>query len=171
MADEEPCSPHGWTLDTLEKFMSDKIAALDRFCVTNFAQSKERVDMALAASDKAIVKAENTTEKRFEGVNEFRSALSDQSATLLPRSEYTVQHKALEDRVVVLGNIVTRMTGKSEGIGNVGSVTLAVLVGVSSLCAIAALGLELFRHEAVPQPVIQYVPAPTAVPAPITVPR
>lgn len=88
----EHCSPHGWTLDTLEKHLSQQIGALDKFCSAAFAQSKERVDMALAASDKAITKAELTTDKRFEGVNEFRAALSDQANSFMPRSEYSVQH-------------------------------------------------------------------------------
>jgi hypothetical protein len=60
------------------------------------------VKNALDTSEKAIIKAETATERRFEGVNEFRQTLADQATMLMPRSEYTVQHKALEDKVSVL---------------------------------------------------------------------
>ena len=44
-------------------------------------------------------KAQASTEKRFESVNEFRAQLNDQAATFLPRSEYQVQHGAIVDKV------------------------------------------------------------------------
>jgi hypothetical protein len=102
--------------------------------------------MALAASDKAITKAEVTTEKRFEGVNEFRAALSDQSATLLPRSEYAVQHKAVVDQVNILSDIVTKMTGRGEGMGTLGTILIGAMVGLNSLVALAALAFAVVRH-------------------------
>jgi hypothetical protein len=40
---------------------------------------------ALAASEKAIIKSEASSEKRFEAVNEFRQQLSDQSRAYMPR--------------------------------------------------------------------------------------
>ena len=58
------------------------------------------VKSALDTSEKAIIKAESATERRFEGVNEFRQTLADQASRLMPRSEYTVQHQALEDKVI-----------------------------------------------------------------------
>jgi len=150
MADtDSPCSPHGWTLDTLEKHLTEKINSLDRFCTASFAQSKERVDMALAASDKAITKAEQTTEKRFEGVNEFRSALSDQSSLMLTRTEYQAQQQTINERVSMLTDAVTkidsRMVGKHEALGGTGVMIVGTAVVISALISIASLLVSLLR--------------------------
>ncbi len=132
------------------RFILSKIEALDRFCVTNFAQAKERVDMALAASDKAIVKAEAATEKRFEGVNEFRAALGDQANRLMPRAEYDVQHRALEEKVDNLNKIVSQNAaitrGKREGIGSIGAVIIGSASVVGVLIALGTLLVIFFRH-------------------------
>ena len=42
-----------------------------------FHAMKVAIDAALAAADRAVNKAEQSTEKRFEGVNEFRATLAD----------------------------------------------------------------------------------------------
>lgn len=76
-----------------------------------FALMEKNINVAMTASDKAVTKAETATEKRFESVNEFRETLRDQAATLMPRAEYDVQHKALEEKL----NVFIRSTAnKSE---------------------------------------------------------
>jgi len=166
-------SSHGWTLDTLERYLSSKIDALDRYCSTNFTQSKERVDMALAAADKAVTKAEIATEKRFDGVNEFRGAMADQSKAFMPRAEYEVQRAAVNDALGRLDGVTTtlveRAAGKREGISGIGAILIGGATIFSSLAAAAAVVISLW-HQTV-QPTVQYVPAPTAIPAPVTVPR
>lgn len=71
-----------------------KAEALDRLTDSKFITLRtlvdsqaEKVALALTASDKAVAKAELASDKRFEGVNEFREQLRDQAATLMPRSE------------------------------------------------------------------------------------
>src|SRR5258708_4915140 len=115
---QPPCSPHGWTLDTLEKHLTEQINFLrilveehDERNKERFAASKESVVSALAAADKALIKAELSSEKRFEGVNEFRATLADQAANLMPRSEYTVQHRALEEKVNILTSQYSNIQG------------------------------------------------------------
>lgn len=80
-------------LDEREERNKERFAAMEKFMTG-----------VLAASDKAIIKAETATEKRFESVNEFRAALQDQTSTLVPRSEYNVHHKALLDTITVLAD-------------------------------------------------------------------
>ena len=50
------------------------------------------------SASKAIEKADAATERRFEGVNEFRAQLSDQAARFVTRDELG----ALEDKLVGL---------------------------------------------------------------------
>lgn len=54
---------------------------------TALIAAEKAVNAALAASEKAVIKAETASEKRFENVNEFRAALSDQQRLFMPRSE------------------------------------------------------------------------------------
>jgi hypothetical protein len=78
------------------------------------------VGLALSAADKAVLKAETATEKRFESVNEFRQTLSDQTRSFLRISEHTVEMTAVNERLsrtddalrqlqVWQGNIAGRM--------------------------------------------------------------
>ena len=112
-----------------------------------FAAIRAAVDTALASADRATSKAEAATEKRFEGVNEFRATLSDQATHLLPRGEYAAQHAALSDRLGALDDRVSRLTvelsqlaargaGKSEGLGIAGTLAVSGIAFVASLVAI-----------------------------------
>jgi hypothetical protein len=88
-----------WTVATLKEHHDAKITALEKQLTLSINSVKDNIAVALAASEKAIGKAELASERRFEGVNEFRATLSDQAATFLPRAEYSVQHKSMADRL------------------------------------------------------------------------
>ncbi len=66
---------------------------------TSMDAQAEKVALALAASDKAVTKAEIATEKRFESVNEFRAQLQDQTRTFVAREEANVLFKAMQDKL------------------------------------------------------------------------
>jgi hypothetical protein len=87
----------GWTLDTLFIHFEYRIADNDKRYEEQFKARAKAVDIAMQANDKALRIAAFDIEKRFASVNEFRQALEDQTSTYMPRSEYIVQHKALED--------------------------------------------------------------------------
>lgn len=163
------CSPHGWTLDTLEKYLSSEISGIketlreqDDRNRERFAAAKEQVTLALVGADKAITKADIATEKRFEGVNEFRQTLADQASNLMPRAEYTVQHQALSEKV---GLIDTRFTErvtlvdnrllkletsgftKTEiGAKNVSTIVAIVSVAYGVIASFGILATFLLRH-------------------------
>lgn len=119
-------------LDEREERTKERFTAMDR-----------SVSAALTSSDKAISKAETATEKRFDGVNEFRDTLRDQAATLLSRSEYLIQNKALEARFTQIedkvSTIENRTIGKKEGLSFVGQIVLgAIALGATSAAFITA---------------------------------
>lgn len=60
---------------------------------------KSDVDAAMAAFEKATLKAEAATEKRFEAVNAFRAQLSDQQTQLVQKSEVDIRFEALEKKL------------------------------------------------------------------------
>ncbi len=118
-------------LDEREERTKERFLAMDK-----------GVSAALVAADKAVSKAEIATEKRFEGVNEFRETLRDQAATLMPRSEYFVQHQALIDRVGLLEKRSTESMGLTRGFGIIGS----ALVGLASAAAALVVAYLGWRH-------------------------
>lgn len=100
----------------------------------------DKVALALAAADKAVTKAEIANEKRFDGVNEFRSQLNDQARTFLTRNEAEqalmgAQHErdALKQRIDKLETKADRAAGRTEGLGAgwsilIGAVGLVVAI-------------------------------------------
>ncbi len=112
-----------WTVETLKEFVEQR-----------FTDSDKAIQAALASAEKAVGKAETASEKRFDSVNEFRAQLSDQAATLMTRTEYITNHKALEDKI---GDLTDRMN-RSDG-SNAGS---EVTIG-KIYAAIGAVGVVL----------------------------
>ena len=62
-------------------------------------QRDKQVDAAIAAAALATSKAESATEKRFEGVNEFRAALDDASKRQVPRAEYAQALNQIDEKI------------------------------------------------------------------------
>ena len=97
---------------------------------------EKNVNNRLEQMDKAVCKAEAATEKRFEGVNEFRLQLSDQARTFLPRQEYEQAHKNVVDKIEELKTRFDKVENMKQG-GNV--VWAYVLSGMSLIGAIIAI--------------------------------
>jgi len=93
-----------------------KIESNDRLYNQKFISTTEATTVALDSADKAVNKAEVATEKRFEGVNEFRATLQDQQRTLMPRAELEVTISGLHDRIEKTENRLTRQEGLKSGI-------------------------------------------------------
>ena len=131
----KPCTPEALQarINALEKMLDERE---DR-TKERFISMEKSVITALLTSDKAVSKAESATERRFEGVNEFRKTLADQAAMLMPRSEYNVQHTALMERTAGLerrvGTIEDRGLGKNEGLGFIGQIILGVIALLSAM--------------------------------------
>jgi len=62
-------------------------------------QRDKHIDQAIQAAAIATTKAEAATERRFEGVNEFRAALSDLAALQVPRAEFTLALSQINSKI------------------------------------------------------------------------
>jgi hypothetical protein len=111
----------GWTFETLLAHLHAVLREMDlryqqRFDSQQRALEDARVtdakavQAALSASEKAVIKAETATEKRFEAVNEFRSTLSDQAQHFASRTEVQALLSGLADRVEALDKKFTDKT-------------------------------------------------------------
>ena len=66
---------------------------------TALAAQKELTSAAFASSEKANAKTEDAQSSYNERTNELRGAMSDQSKTLLPRSEADARFSSLEEKI------------------------------------------------------------------------
>lgn len=110
----------------MKDLMDERHAAQIRSFEQQRDNALDSIRAALDASQQAVNKAEIATEKRFEGVNEFRQQLSDQTRNFMTRDEVNVridgqgsliarnteQLSALELR---LTSRLDTMTGQSSG--------------------------------------------------------
>ncbi len=128
-----------WTVDTLKEHLDAIVAANDTRYEQRFVDQKVAVDAALNAAERAVMKAETATERRFEGVNEFRAQLADQQRTFLPRAEYEARHNTVTDRLDLLERSQAMETGHQLGaaqmigyvIGVIGVLTAIITVIVT----------------------------------------
>jgi len=66
---------------------------------TALAAQKELTSAAFASSEKANAKTEDAQSSYNERTNELRGAMSDQSKTLLPRSEAEARFSSMEEKI------------------------------------------------------------------------
>jgi len=96
-----------------DRLLGDQAGLFDRVII----DLRTLLDERYLTQVKAIEKAEMATEKRFEGVNEFRDQLRDQALTFMPRSEAEVRIIALTERSDVNANqIIATAAIQSERI-------------------------------------------------------
>ena len=104
-----------------------------------FEAQEKAVAAALAAAKEATAKAEAAAEKRFDSVNEFRAALKDQQAMLIPRVEVDAKLRSLEEKIAVNSVQVAQLNSKAEGISQLWGF---ISVGLGIVIAGAALFLR-----------------------------
>jgi hypothetical protein len=92
-------------LKAFEKLMDER----DKRYQEGAVAQKEAVNAALATSKEAVVKAENATEKRFEGVNEFRESLADQASTFMRSDVVTLALSAMDKKIDDQGRVIQLM--------------------------------------------------------------
>jgi hypothetical protein len=84
---------------SLRDHLTTLIQAAEQRSDQRFDAMKEMVDTAFQTAQTAINKAEEATEKRFEGVNEFRAALSDQALQFVQKQTLTALTQKLEAQI------------------------------------------------------------------------
>lgn len=88
-----------------------------------FQAQTSAINAALQAAEKAVTKAEMASERRFEGVNEFRAQLSDQARTFASEEKVGLVIKRL-DRMEENLNL---QTGRSSGINVAAGYVLSLI--------------------------------------------
>jgi len=139
-----------YTLDTFEKYLLERVRVLEEKVtavsdlaeerearnVERFASQKEGVNIAMVASEKAVTKSETAYDKRFEGVNEFREALSDLTSKMLLRTEASALLSGLQEKLEGISAWKEKMEGRGGGFKD--SVNWLVMAIGAALGAVVA---------------------------------
>lgn len=125
----------GWTLESLAQHMLTLISEHDKRYEERHQAQKELVALALVSAKEAVTKAETASDRRFEGVNEFRATLADQQRTLMPRQEVELLIKNMSSRLDSIDDTVQKsQAGRSGAYGGwlaaVGVVGFVIMVAV-----------------------------------------
>lgn len=112
-----------------------------------FSSQEKAVNAALAAAERAVGKAEVATEKRLEGMNEFRSTLSDQAALLMPRKEAEERLFAIAERLQKIENMQAKQGGgREQAVSSNQAAMWATGILVAIGLAIAAIVASFIKH-------------------------
>jgi len=103
-------------LVSLRREIDQRFEGMKEATTTAMAAAEKATAAALNAAQRAVEKAETASERRFDGVNEFRAALSDQQNTLMPRAEAMSRFTAVEEKVTGLSSRIDRGEGRGSGL-------------------------------------------------------
>lgn len=115
MSGETEQNISGWTVDTLHSYMLTRFTELTKQLDERKVAQEFAINAALLSAKEAVLKAEIATEKRFEGVNEFRQSLNDQQALFMPREVSDAQISELRKQIAALTTRLDRSVGKEAG--------------------------------------------------------
>jgi hypothetical protein len=90
---------HQQRWEAREQDLNSRLESLDQRSVARFERMAGESLIRFAASEQALLKVDTATEKRFEGVNEFRLTLSDQAAHLMPKDEANSKFESFDKRM------------------------------------------------------------------------
>jgi hypothetical protein len=123
----------GWTVDTLHAQFVELRRTDLTYIEKRFGLAEAAVAAALASAERANIKAETATEKRFDAVNEFRATLADQASRLMPRAEVEAIIKSQNEKIEDLRGT------RRLGVTSIGTMVLGVAIVVGVLVQILVL--------------------------------
>ena len=123
-----------WTLATLFDYFSSLQVERDK-----------RFDERFASQNQAILKAEESTEKRLAGLNEIRKAMADQQSTYITRVEANAKLQSLSDKLDLLTTRLDKSEGKGAGLQAGWGYILGAIGGVIGLSGIFAFLVSILK--------------------------
>ena len=96
---------------------------------------------AEAKAERASDKAEETASQRAALANEWRGTVNDVIATMVPRSEYTIAHSSLAERLDAVTRRVDQQMGR--GMGQTQSIVYIFLAS-AGIISVAGILIDIF---------------------------
>ena len=125
-------SASDWTLDTLRVHLEAVGAERQALYLEKFTASEKAVSAALASAKEAVAKAEISSDKRFEGVNEMRKMAEDNLRITMPRLEQEAVNAQNRDKMAGFEKRLDQMSGQKAGGANM---FVYVVAGLSLVVA------------------------------------
>jgi hypothetical protein len=129
--------------------MQDKVSAM----------SDAAINAAITASKEAISKAEISTEKRFDTVNELRSSLNELTNKMMPRPEVETAIKAIDGKVDMASSRIDQMTGaekhSDKASSNIISIIAIVIAGLVGLMQFVTYESTIHPSQVIAAPYAQ----------------
>lgn len=121
-------------LDERDRQYAQRFGAQQEAVQAALQAAKEAVANALSAAKEAVTKAEDASNKRFEGVNEFRKSLDDLSRLQMPRSEAEAIFGTLNEKVANLTSRLDNLRSQGQGASElwgwiIGGIGLLLILG------------------------------------------
>ncbi len=123
-------------LENLNQSLDLRFSNIHELLDVKVASLRKEGDIRFESSEKAILKQEAASEKRFENVNEFRAQMEDLQNTLMPRKEVETLFASITERVATLNDRMNRETGRGAGVAQLAGWIfggVGVLVGMISI--------------------------------------
>lgn len=98
-----------------DRIARERIKGLRDLMDQRFAAAEGALQIALGEREKAMLKAEAASDRRLEGMNEFRQTLSDQAATLVGRAEFNARIDSIVEAVNRLDKQGSAASGRGAG--------------------------------------------------------
>jgi hypothetical protein len=92
-----------WTIPTLKEYVDSKFESSKEAVNAALASAEKAIAAAMAAAEKATTKAETAAEKRFEGLNEWRGAMTDLQSGMANKEATDLRFKVIEQRLAEQG--------------------------------------------------------------------
>jgi hypothetical protein len=134
---------NGWTVNTLRQYITDRMDERDRRYSERFEAQERAVSAALASAKEAVVKAENATERRLEGLNELSQMNTDMADQFMPKAEAEIRLASIGKEIGMLRSFsdvgVGRLAGREHTITDNRWLYGAVVSAIGIVLSIAVL--------------------------------
>jgi tetrahydromethanopterin S-methyltransferase subunit G len=114
-------------LEHANQAVKDALNTADEQIAKALISMDKRFELTIQASEKAVLKAEASNERRFEAVNEFRGQLFDQQQTLVRKAEVDIRFDAINAKLDAAISQLQQSKGKELGQGMVWGIVAVVL--------------------------------------------
>lgn len=136
-----------WTPDLLHQHMIAMLDGQERRFNERIESLTKSIELSLHAAEKAILKAENATERRLEGLNELRAVTEDRAKEFIPRAVAEALTQRLGERIDALAeryaeridelqSRLDRLEGTRTGLSTGWQVLLAAIGGIGVITMI-----------------------------------
>jgi hypothetical protein len=135
MADTSSEHRREWNVYTLKEHFDGLASARDKAVEAALIAQKGEVAAALAAAKEAVLKAEISTDKRFQAANGFREAMLDQQKTFVTKGDFENARETMSDLKMAISKIENKDLGATTSTDRL----MQMLPILISLVAVAAV--------------------------------